>query len=86
MGKNWWQSRTLWLGVLQILGGSGGIIGFISGLPADASLMFILSGIVTIVLRFLTNQPIGPVVPPTTTTTTAGAGIVTTSTIVDKRK
>ena len=55
-GKPWFKSRTVWLGVLEI---AGGIAEFIAGLPAEASAATIVAGIVTIIIRFLTKQPIG---------------------------
>ncbi len=46
-------SKTVWLGVLMIL---AAIIEFISGLPAGATWAQITSGILTILVRFLTND------------------------------
>lgn len=56
MVKQWWQSKTVWLGVLIVL---GGIVEFVGGLPPGASVSTILAGIISIIIRFLTNQPIG---------------------------
>jgi len=53
--KKWWASKTFWLGVLIVL---GGIAEFIAGLPAGASASTIAAGVLTVIVRFLTNQPI----------------------------
>ena len=54
--KQWWQSKTVWLGVLII---AGGIAEYIAGLPAGVSIPTIIAGCLGIIIRFLTNQPIG---------------------------
>jgi len=53
--KKWWASKTVWLGVLIV---AGGIAEYISGLPAGTSIATIFAGILTVIVRFLTNQPI----------------------------
>ena len=55
-GKPWYLSKTVWLGVLII---AGGIAEYIAGLPAGASIPTIIAGCLSIIIRFLTNQPIG---------------------------
>ncbi len=47
------SSKTVWLGVLMIL---AAVIEFIVGLPAGTSWVQVLSGILTILIRFLTND------------------------------
>mgnify|MGYP001613372786 CR=1 FL=1 len=54
--KKWYTSKTLWLGMLII---AGGIAEYISGLPAGVSISTIVAGALSIVIRFLTNQPVG---------------------------
>ena len=53
--KKWWTSKTLWLGVLIV---AGGIAEYIGGLPAETSIPLMVAGILTIIVRFLTKQPI----------------------------
>ena len=53
--KKWYLSRTVWLNILIV---AGGIAEFIGGLPAGASATTIAVGIIGILIRFLTNQPI----------------------------
>lgn len=53
--KAFWQSKIFWLSVVVI---AGGIVEFIAGLPSGASIMTILAGVINIIFRFLTNQPI----------------------------
>ena len=55
VGKNWWTSKTLWLGIVIV---AGGIAEYIAGLPAGASIATIIAGVLSIVIRFLTNSPI----------------------------
>ncbi len=54
--KKWYLSRTLWLGILIV---AGGIAEYIAGLPAGASIPTIIAGCLSIVVRFLTSQPVG---------------------------
>lgn len=53
--KKWWQSKSVWLGVLIV---AGGIAEYLGGLPAGVSIPTALAGCLTIVVRFLTNQSI----------------------------
>ena len=53
--KNWYLSKQVWLGVLIV---AGGIAEYIAGLPAGASIPTIISGCLTIIVRFLTNTTI----------------------------
>ena len=53
--KKWYQSKTFWLGVLIV---AGGIAEHIGGLPAGVSASTIIVGILSIIIRFLTNKPI----------------------------
>jgi len=53
--KKFWRSKTFWLGVAIII---GGIAEYVSELPAGASFSTIAAGILGIIIRFLTNQPV----------------------------
>ncbi len=53
--KKWWTSKTYLLAVLTI---TLGIVEFLLGLPATASVGTIIVGILGIIIRNLTNQPI----------------------------
>ncbi len=55
MTKSWKVSKTLLLGALTIV---GGIVEFIYGLPAEASVGTIIGGILVIIVRFYTNTAI----------------------------
>lgn len=54
--KKWYRSKTLILGILIV---AGGIAEYIAGLPAGASIPTIIAGCLSIIVRFLTNQPVG---------------------------
>ena len=54
--KKWFTSKTLWLGILIV---AGGIAEYIAGLPPEASIPTIVAGALSIVIRFLTSQPLG---------------------------
>ena len=53
--KSFWKSKTFWLGVAMVV---GSIAEYINGLPVEVSTAQLVSGILTIVMRFLTNQGI----------------------------
>ncbi len=55
MAKPWYQSKTLWLGVIMCL---GAIAEYIIGLPVGVSITQMISGILTIIARFITNTPV----------------------------
>ena len=55
LAKKWWHSKMIWLGVIEV---AGGVIEFIFSLPVGASVTTIVTGIVTIILRTITKQPI----------------------------
>ncbi len=46
-------SKTVWLGVLMI---AAGVVEFIAGLPPGATWTQIVSGILAIIIRFLTKD------------------------------
>ena len=53
--KRWYLSKTVWLGILVV---AGGIAEYIAGLPAGVSIPTIIAGVLSIVVRFLTSQPL----------------------------
>lgn len=59
--KQWYQSKLLWLGVLQIV---VAVVEYLAGLPVGTTVVQAVSGILTIVLRLITTQGIGT--PPST--------------------
>lgn len=71
MIKKWWMSKTFWLGVLMIVAAA---IEYIAGLPAGTSAIQAVSGVLTIIIRFLTNTAIaGTLVANQPTVGTPGA-------------
>jgi len=59
--KKWYQSKLVWLGILQTLIGSLGLVAELlqKAVIQPFDLVFLFSGILTIVIRvFFTNQPI----------------------------
>jgi len=54
--KKWFTSKTVWIGMLTIM---AGIIEYMVGLPEGAAAGTIIIGVVNIVIRFLTRQPLG---------------------------
>lgn len=56
MSKKWWKSKTFWLGILMCV---AAVAEYLAGLPVGASVVQMISGILTIVVRFVTSQPIG---------------------------
>jgi len=53
--KQWYLSKTFWLGVLIIL---GGIAEYLLNIPPGASISTIIAGVLSVIIRFLTNQPV----------------------------
>ena len=57
--KHWLSSKTVWFGIIQAaLACSIALGGPDAGLPHGAAAYFGASGIITIVLRFLTSQAV----------------------------
>jgi len=54
-GKKIWQSKIFWLGVLEI---ACGVANYFATLEPGTSIAAIVAGILTIILRKVTNQPI----------------------------
>ena len=55
MSKSWWQSKSVWLGVLMVL---AAVIEYLAGLPAGTSAIQAVSGALTIAVRLITNSGI----------------------------
>ncbi len=53
--KAWFTSKTVWVAILTV---AGGIVEYLVGLPIGVSIGTVLLGIINILLRFSTNQPI----------------------------
>ena len=53
--KKWYCSKSLWLGVIIC---AGGVAEYLAGLPAEASISTIIAGVMTVIVRFVTKQPI----------------------------
>ena len=53
--KDWWKSKTIWLGILMIV---AAILEYIGGLPAGTTAIQAVSGVLTIIVRFLTNTAV----------------------------
>ena len=54
--KKWWQSRTLWVGVIEI---AIAVLTYLAELPPSTTMTAGAAGILTIILRVITKQPIG---------------------------
>lgn len=54
--KPWYKSKMFWLGIAQILGGMAEVV--TTGLQTDEGLGFIITGVLTVIFRYVTNQPI----------------------------
>jgi len=64
-GKNVWQSKLFWLGILQSLIGILGLVAdFLEvGNFSEAALVVLISGCLTVILRvWFTDQPIKEIV------------------------
>lgn len=59
-GKQWYQSKTIWIGVLSFLIGLTGLLVpfFKEAVFTAASITALVEGALMIVLRLVTNQPI----------------------------
>jgi len=51
----WWRSKLVWLGVLEI---AVGVAVYISTLEPGTSISVIVAGVLTIVFRIVTKQPL----------------------------
>ena len=59
--KHFLSSKTFWFGALYVVIGAAGIFGFADWKPSTEleQLVLLGTGLLAIVLRFLTKQPIG---------------------------
>ena len=57
MVKSWFKSRTFYVALLEILGGIVGVI--FDGLESELSWMAIGAGVIMLILRKITSQPVG---------------------------
>lgn len=60
MPKQWWKSKTVWLGILTVLIGILEVLyaWLIAGDFSTSGVVLFISGAMGVVLRFLTTQPI----------------------------
>ena len=54
MPKQWYQSKTIWIGILSI---AIGVLSFLADNP-DLGIFATASGIIGVVLRYLTSSPL----------------------------
>lgn len=61
MTKKFWESKTFWLGLLYIIIGAAGVFGFAEYQPSPGVVEIgsVVTGLVVILLRLVTKQPIG---------------------------
>ena len=61
MDKAWYASKTIWVGILEIVIGALGLAATFlqAGDYTPAAFALLAVGVLTVVLRFLTSQPIG---------------------------
>ncbi len=59
--KRWFESKTMWIGILEITVGALGLLGaFLEiGNFTPAALTLLIAGILTVILRKVTELPIG---------------------------
>lgn len=51
----WWRSKLIWLGALEV---AIGIANYISTLDPGTSIAVIVAGILTVIFRIVTKQPL----------------------------
>lgn len=56
--KSIFVSKTFWFGVLQCAVAVSVALGTVPGIPANVSVLFGATGIITIILRSITTQPV----------------------------
>lgn len=59
--KSPFVSKTVWVGILEILIGTAGLLApfFDAGVYTAAAVTSLVAGVLTIVLRFVSTEPIG---------------------------
>lgn len=60
MVKNWWTSKTVWVNILTVLVGIVGVVQVSAGTLPPAALPYLTmaGGILNVILRFVTSQPV----------------------------
>lgn len=60
MPKEWYLSRTIWIGVLEILIGCVGLVADFAAIGdySTASSVLLFSGVLKVVLRYMTTKPL----------------------------
>jgi hypothetical protein len=60
MKKDWYKSKTIWVSILELLTGAGGLLATFleAGDYTEASIVLLVTGILGLVLRKLTTQPL----------------------------
>lgn len=60
LGKPWYKSKTVWAGLLEMLIGSLGLIATFldAGNFTASAIVLLVVGILKIVLRYLTDEPL----------------------------
>lgn len=53
--KNWWKSKLIWLGVLEI---AIGVVNYVATLDPGTSASAVIAGVLTIIFRYVTKQPL----------------------------
>lgn len=60
--KNWWASKTVWLGILELAIGGLSLLADSQFTRGDAkAVLLATAGILTVILRFLTYRPMAPI-------------------------
>lgn len=60
--KDWLKSKTIWFGLATAVG--GWLVNALEAAPIDPQYQMLAVGIVTVVLRIVTTQPIKGTNPP----------------------
>lgn len=60
MPKQWWKSKTVWLGILTVALGILDVLyaWLVAGDFSTSGVVLLVSGAMGVILRFLTTQPI----------------------------
>jgi len=53
--KSFWKSKLFWLGVIEMI---GGVCAFITEQPPETSITAMVAGVITVLLRMMTNKGI----------------------------
>jgi len=60
MVKNWYTSKTIWIGVLQVLIGIGGLLAsfFGTGVYSAEAVTLLITGSLMVILRLMTTDAV----------------------------